>query len=62
MPRFFGEAWRLALRETFLAPVRELERFCQFSGIERDTVHLPAIAKSVSSGNLRDKEERLGFG
>lgn len=43
-------------------PVRELERFCQFAGLSRQTAHLTAIAEAASFRNLRDKEARLGFG
>lgn len=43
-------------------PVRELERFCQFAGISRETGHLTAIAEAASFRNLRDKEARFGFG
>ncbi|MCI0736148.1 MAG: sulfotransferase domain-containing protein [Beijerinckiaceae bacterium] len=43
-------------------PVRELERFCQFAGISRDSSHLKAIARAASFENLRDKEKRIGFG
>ena len=43
-------------------PVRELRRFCQFSGISRQRSHLTAIAEAASFHNLRDREARLGFG
>lgn len=42
-------------------PVRELEQFCQFSGISRDSSHLTAIARATSFRNLRDREARSGF-
>ncbi|MGH6838352.1 MAG: sulfotransferase domain-containing protein [Methylocella sp.] len=43
-------------------PVRQLKRFCQFTGISRETEHLTAIAVAASYRNLRDKEAKMGFG
>lgn len=43
-------------------PVRELTRFCAFSGLKRDEDHLRAVAASAAFGNLRSKEAEAGFG
>lgn len=43
-------------------PVRQLESFCQFAGIARETKHLEVIAKAASFRNLREKEVREDVG
>jgi len=42
-------------------PVRELERFCAFVGITRDTAHLRAVAEAASFAKFRAKEAKEGF-
>jgi len=41
-------------------PVRQLERFCAFSGIEADTSHLEMISGGTSFQKLQDRERRKG--
>jgi len=41
-------------------PVRELERFCEFSGIEIDRPYIEMIVERASFKKLQKREERLG--
>ncbi|VTZ26627.1 Sulfotransferase [Methylocella tundrae] len=43
-------------------PVRQLQRFCEFAGLQRDVGHLSAVAAASSFRQLRDKEAKMGFG
>ncbi|MDB6110763.1 MAG: Sulfotransferase [Pedosphaera sp.] len=43
-------------------PVHELERFCEFTHIQRERGFLETVADAANFSNLRGKEARLGFG
>lgn len=43
-------------------PVTELQRFCKFAGVPRENKHLASIAEAAAFRNLREREERIGFG
>jgi len=43
-------------------PVKELERFCAFLGIERERSFLELIARSAHFDKMRRREEKVGWG
>jgi hypothetical protein len=43
-------------------PIRELRRFCQFAGVDRDDRHLDYVARKASFLTMRLKEQHQGIG
>jgi hypothetical protein len=46
--------------DLLIDPVRQLERFCVFSGIEADAAHLEMVSDRTSFKKLQDRERRKG--